>query len=72
MININQLNGREGDNVRKKLAHHVQLCMGTKDSLNLNLMRRLINKTASDLLNAMYNTAEDHMVKWTTYDNIKT
>ena len=73
MININQINGRDVDNVRKELAVRVSNCMGIETvECSLPLLRRLMAATAIDLLASKSETAEDRRIKWTTYDNLKT
>ena len=73
MIRICQLNGREQETEKKKLAMRVNACMGDDLAKNVNtsLMRRLLQETAVDLLCGKTQTAEDRRIKWTTYTNIK-
>ena len=73
MVRICQLNGKEQETERKKLAMRVNACMGNDlaKHVNTSLMRRLLQETAVDLLCDKTQTAEDRRIKWTTYTNIK-
>ena len=73
MVRICQLNGKEQETERKKLAMQVNACIGGDLAKNVNtsLMKKLLQETDVDLLYGKTQTAEDRRIKWTTYTHIK-
>ena len=70
-MKINQINGRNVENTRKKLHNRVQKVMGCEDVLKMHLLERILKETAVDILSKHTTSVEDRRVKWTTYNNMK-
>ena len=72
MVKINQCNGRECENMQRKLMMRTNCCVNKDGSTSLSLVKRLINETAVDILrSSKSNKAEHRRILWTTYNNIK-
>ena len=71
LIPINGMNARYGDNSRKKLMTMLVKTMDIESSEAGKLLYRLLRDTAQDIHAEKLNCAEDHRVRWTTYQNLK-
>ena len=70
-LKINQLNGKGGENNRKKLAARVNQAMGKDfDNIEYSLINCLLKETASDLSGGKATGAEERIIWWTTYRNL--
>ena len=70
-MKINQLNGKGGENSRKKLAACVNQAMGKQfDKIEYSLLNRLLKVTASDLLGGKATGAEERRIRWTSFRNL--
>lgn len=70
-VKINQLNGKGGENSRKKLAARVNQAMGKQfDKIEYSLLNRLLKVTASDLLGGKATGAEERRIRWTSFRNL--
>jgi len=75
-IRINQLNGKSGENVRKKLAAQVHKVVNrqsvmTNGATLQKLLNQLLAYTAIDLSSKKSPNVEERRILWTTYTNLK-
>ena len=70
-MKINQLNGQNVKNTRKKLSARVIQVMGKEKNVSMHLIDRILKETAVDILSKVCDNVEDRRVRWTTYNNLK-